>query len=88
KEVVPQARAGLLPQLGAGGRIGDSRIALDEPAATVKRSSHVVQASLSQPLFRADRWFQWQAAKETSDQAKLEFSATQQDLILRSAETY
>ena len=84
----PQARAGLLPQLGAGGRIGDSRIALDEPAATVKRSSHVVQASLSQPLFRADRWFQWQAAKETSDQAKLEFSATQQDLILRSAETY
>ncbi|MEZ1842687.1 TolC family protein, partial [Pseudomonas putida] len=54
----------------------------------VKRNSQVVQATLSQPLFRADRWFQWQAAKETSDQARLEFSATQQDLILRSAETY
>ncbi|MCO1974978.1 efflux transporter outer membrane subunit OpmH, partial [Pseudomonas aeruginosa] len=88
KEVVPQARAGLLPQLGAGARVGDTRIAFDERPATVKRNSQVVQATLSQPLFRADRWFQWQAAKETSDQARLEFSATQQDLILRSAETY
>ncbi|MFO8212421.1 TolC family protein, partial [Pseudomonas aeruginosa] len=55
KEVVPQARSGLLPQINAGGSLGTSRTSLDTPDATLNRSSQLVQASLSQPLFRADR---------------------------------
>ncbi|KAF1054180.1 MAG: Outer membrane protein TolC [Stenotrophomonas maltophilia] len=88
KEAVPQARSGLLPQISAGANYGSTRMALDEPAATIKRNSQVVQASLSQPLFRADRWFQLKAAENISEQAQLEFSATQQRLILQSAEAY
>ncbi|GIZ12851.1 TolC family outer membrane protein [Pseudomonas sp. NCCP-436] len=88
REVVPQARAGLLPNLSAGANYADTRTSLDSPSATLSRSGLVYQANLSQPLFRADRWFQLQAAEAVSEQAALELSATEQNLILRSAETY
>ncbi|MNZ30533.1 Outer membrane protein TolC precursor [compost metagenome] len=88
KEVVPQARSGLLPQVNAGGSITDLRTSLDEPDLTLNRSAQLIQASLSQPLFRLDRWFQLKAAKDVSQQAELEFSATQQNLILQTAITY
>ncbi|UYP29971.1 TolC family outer membrane protein [Pseudomonas sp. Z8(2022)] len=88
REVVPQARAGLLPNLSAGATYGDTRTEVDSPSVTVSRSGLVYQANLSQPLFRADRWFQLQAAEATSEQAALELSATEQNLILQSAETY
>jgi outer membrane protein len=87
-EVVPQARAGLLPNLSAGANLSDTRTQIDSPANTVSRSGTVYQANLSQPLFRADRWFQLQAAEATDEQAALELSATEQNLILQSAETY
>ena len=87
-EVVPQARAGLLPNLSAGANMSDTRTQVDSPALTSSRSGTVYQANLSQPLFRADRWFQYQAAQATNEQAALELSATEQNLILQSAETY
>ncbi|MEX6501467.1 TolC family outer membrane protein [Pseudomonas zhanjiangensis] len=88
REVVPQARAGLLPNLSAGANASDTRTKLDSPSLTSSRSGIVYQANLSQPLFRADRWFQLQAAEASSEQAALELSATEQSLILQSAETY
>ncbi|MHB9801326.1 TolC family outer membrane protein [Pseudomonas sp. MT3] len=88
KEAVPQARSGLLPQINAGANVGSTRTSLDEPNATLNRNNQVVQATLSQPLFRADRWFQLKAAENISEQAQLEFSSTQQALILQSAVTY
>jgi len=88
REVVPQARAGLLPSLAASAGLNDSRTEVDQPALTLSRSGDVYQANLSQPLFRADRWFQLQAAEATSEQAALQFSAIQQNLILQSAEAY
>ncbi|SDF89623.1 TolC family outer membrane protein [Phytopseudomonas seleniipraecipitans] len=88
REGVPQARAGLLPNLSAGAQVQDTRTALEQPAATLSRSGTVYQANLSQPLFRADRWFQLQAAEAVSEQAALELSATEQNLILQSAEAY
>jgi outer membrane protein len=87
-EVVPQARAGLLPNLSAGANLSDTRTQVDSPANTSSRSGMVYQANLSQPLFRADRWFQLQAAEASSEQAALELSAIEQTLILQSAETY
>ncbi|MFP6849765.1 MAG: TolC family outer membrane protein [Pseudomonas sp.] len=87
-EVVPQARAGLLPNLSAGANLSDTRTQIDSPANTSSRSGMVYQANLSQPLFRADRWFQLQAAEASNEQAALELSATEQNLILQSAETY
>ena len=88
REVVPQARAGLLPNLSAGADMSDTRSEIDSPAFSRSRSGVVYQANLSQPLFRADRWFQLQAAEAVNEQAALELSATEQDLILQSAETY
>jgi len=88
REVVPQARSGLLPNLSAGAALNDTQTKLDEPSTTLSRSGLVYQANLSQPLFRADRWFQLQAAEATSEQAALELSATEQNLILQSAEGY
>ncbi|WP_339080249.1 TolC family outer membrane protein [Pseudomonas sp. TMP9] len=87
-EVVPQARAGLLPNLSAGANLSDTRTQIDSPANTSSRSGLVYQANLSQPLFRADRWFQLQAAQAADEQAALELSATEQNLILQSAEGY
>ncbi|PTU74126.1 TolC family outer membrane protein [Pseudomonas mangrovi] len=90
REVVPQARAGLLPNLSAAAGVSDTRSKVDTSAGnfTTSRSGLVYQASLSQPLFRADRWYQLQAAEAVSEQAALEFSAAEQNLILRSAEAY
>lgn len=88
REVVPQARAGLLPNLSAGATLNDTRTSLDQPSTTLSRSGTAYQANLSQPLFRADRWFQLQAAEASNEQAALELSATEQNLILQSAESY
>lgn len=88
KEVVPQARAGLLPNLSAGADSNNVRTQIDQPAATANRDAHSWRATLSQPLFRADRWFQLQAAEAVNEQASLQLSATEQNLILQSAENY
>lgn len=88
REAVPQARAALLPSLSAGASLSDTRSTLDSPALTRSRSGLLYQASLSQPLFRADRWFGLQAAEALGEQAALEFSAARQALILDSAEAY
>lgn len=88
KEIVPQARAGLLPNLSAGANVQNTRTEFDKPALAATRSGNSWQATLSQPIFRADRWFQFQAAKDVNDQAMLQLSATEQNLILQSAQDY
>lgn len=90
REAVPQARAGLLPNLRAGAELSENRTEADSSlgSRTLTRSGTVYQATLTQPLFRADRWFQLQAAEAISEQAALEYSAAEQNLILQSAQTY
>lgn len=87
QEVVPQARSALLPQIGAGAGAARERIEIDGVGSDTY-STHYYQASLVQPLFRAESWFDYQAAKALSEQAQLEFAATQQSLILDVAEAY
>ncbi|MCO8162684.1 TolC family outer membrane protein [Pseudomonas sp. 21LCFQ010] len=87
-EGVPQARAGLLPNLSASAQNSSTRTSIDQPKATATRSGTLYQATLSQPLFRADRWFQLQAAEAVNEQAALELSANEQNLILQSAQSY
>ncbi|MEG1082446.1 MAG: TolC family outer membrane protein, partial [Pseudomonas sp.] len=88
KEVVPQARAGLLPNLSAGAEMQNTRTKLDDPSITSNRSGNSWSATLAQPVFRADRWFQLQAAEAVNEQSALELSATEQNLILQTAENY
>lgn len=86
QEVLPQTRALLLPNIGLGAGVARERIEVD--AGSDSYTTDYYQASLTQPLFRADRWFNYQAAKSLSTQAQLEFSAIQQTLILEVAEAY
>ncbi|MCF7201113.1 TolC family outer membrane protein [Pseudomonas oligotrophica] len=90
REVVPQARAGLLPNLSAGAELNDSETDVDTSLGNhnLSRSGTLYQAVLSQPLFRADRWFQLKAAQALSEQAALQYSLAEQDLILQSAQAY
>jgi outer membrane protein len=88
KEGVPQARSGLLPNLSASAQTNNTRVSIEQPRANATRSGTVYQATLSQPIFRADRWFQLQAAEAVNEQAALELSATEQNLILQSAQSY
>src|SRR5690554_5339580 len=89
-ERVPQARAGLLPQLGAGASNTNSRSKVDTSmgSTAASRSGLVYQATLSQPLFRLERWYQLQAAQSSNKQSALELSAIEQHLILQSSEVY
>ena len=90
QEAVPQARAGLLPQLGAEAEIASTRTEVDTSAGEEQftRSGMRYQANLSQPLFNAERWFQLQAAQALSDQARYEFALAQQSLIQQTADAY
>ncbi|MEO4045573.1 TolC family outer membrane protein [Pseudomonas sp. CAU 1711] len=91
REVVPQARAGLLPNISAGADSQNTDTNVDRRSVgdlDASRSGLSYRASLSQPLFRADRWYQYRAAKAVDQQAALQLSATEQNLILQSAETY
>lgn len=90
QESVPQARAGLLPFVTGGASYQDTRNEVDTNlgTSTATRGALLYQATLSQPVFRADRWYQLRAAKAVSEQAALEYSASEQQLILSSAETY
>ncbi|MBF7730192.1 TolC family outer membrane protein [Pseudomonas sp. N040] len=88
QESVPQAMSALLPQLNGALINQNNRTSLDQPALTLERSGNSYQANLSQPLFNAAAWFQLKAANATSEQAAVEFSAVQQNLILQTAEAY
>ncbi len=90
QEVVPQARAGLLPNLSGGAELSSTRTDVDTSrgSRSLERSGTVYQATLSQPIFRADRWFQLQAANAISEQASIEYSIAEQDLIRLTAQAY
>lgn len=90
QEIVPQARAGLLPNLSANAETSSTRTDVDTSAGarSLERSGTVYQATLSQPIFRADRWFQLQAAEAVSEQAAIEYSIAEQDLIRLTAQAY
>ncbi|WP_022961395.1 TolC family outer membrane protein [Halopseudomonas pelagia] len=87
QEVLPQTRALLLPNIALGAGVAREEVDVDG-AGSDSYTTDYYQASLTQPLFRADRWFNYQAAKSLSAQAQIEFSATQQALILEVAEAY
>ncbi len=87
QEALPQARSQLLPNRGMGAGAAREDLEIDNVGGD-EYSTHYYQASLTQPLFRADRWFTYQAAKSVSQQAQLEFSATQQNLILEVSQAY
>ncbi|MDX2350284.1 MAG: TolC family outer membrane protein, partial [Porticoccus sp.] len=93
------SRAGLLPQISAVGEYseaeteGSSTTVLGQGAVFGRDGDTDIDSrnysiTLTQPIFDLPAWFTFQQGKELSQEAMLQFSADQQALILRSAETY
>ena len=63
-------------------------IVVEGKRPTDRFNNHGWQAVLSQPLFRLDRWYQFQQSKNIKAQALAQFASDQQDLIVRVAGSY
>ncbi len=91
-EALPQARALLLPSLTAGANISRERFDDDNPAPGSNNprysTNQTYSVSLAQPLFRYDRIVQYRQAGDRILQAEAEYAASEQQLILRTAERY
>ncbi len=89
-------RAPLLPQLDANASYGESDVdqertftAIGQPSRTnTQDESTNYSISLSQNLFNLPAWFSFKRGQELSKQAEANFSAAQQDLIVRTATAY
>lgn len=88
RESVPQARAGLLPNISASGSTSDVQRTVVNSGITTDFNEHSWQAVLVQPLFRLDRWFQFKSAKNIEAGALAQFASEQQELIFRVADSY
>lgn len=91
QEKIPQARAGLLPELRVTGgeKRADGKVSFDQAAAT-DRVVHTrdLKIELVQPLVRAAQWAAYTQAELQALQADAHFLQAQHDLIVRVAQAY
>jgi outer membrane protein len=85
-EVLPQARALLLPSIGATASYAEIRRETEVIDETF--DSRGWQAQISQPLFDAERWHTFRGAQARVSQAELDYRAQSQNLAVRVAEAY
>lgn len=93
QEKLPQGRAGLLPQLNlsASTQYNDRDIRFRNPASAAtagQYNSNGVTLSLSQPLFRAQNYTQYEQAQTQVTQADIQLALAAQELVLRVAQGY
>ncbi len=81
---VDESRAPLLPQLNA---FGESTYT-ERNTMDGDLTAHEYGLQLSQPLFRANAWYGFQASQKQSEVAAAELSRAEQALILQVAEQY
>ncbi len=87
QEAVVQARAGLLPSVGASAdtTYNDADIS---NRGSFRYNSNSYGVQLTQPLFRWQNWVQYQQGQLRTAFANTQFGLAHQDLILRVAEAY
>ncbi len=99
RESRPQAIAALLPQIAASGRYNDEETDSSgafvqpgsPPTPEVRDSdgnSSTWDVTLRQNIFRWQNWATLRRANAQTAQAEADYSAAQQDLILRTSEAY
>lgn len=80
------SQSALLPQIGA---YGDAQhIDVDGPNQDNSYRELNYGVQLTQPLFRADAWFQYDASQFQTDSARAQYNLAQQQLILDVATAY
>jgi len=84
-ELIPQSRAALLPNVSISGntRKFDREATFDE-----EFNSNGYSAQVTQPIFRADRWYQLKLSEAAGQQAVALYDAAEQNLVLRVATAY
>ena len=101
KEAVPQARSALLPLANASGYTAwnerdypNAKIANPAPPPATfgipddNYNEHTWQAGLTQPIFHADSYFNYQGAKSRVKGADFDYQSSQQNLIVRVVQAY
>lgn len=91
KEKKPEAFSALLPSLGANGSVqktsGRTQYT-DTPLINRQFGGDQWVLQLTQPLFRADSWLAYGAAKAEVAQAAAQYRLAEEDLILRLSRAY
>lgn len=82
------SKSSLLPQIGAYGEA--NYIDSDSPGAARDNSYRELKygVQLTQPLFRADSWYRYDASQFQTDSARADYNLAQQQLILDVATAY
>lgn len=80
------SRANLLPQINAFGEANYTDTESSDQEVDYTTLAYGVR--LSQPLFRADAWYSFDASKFQSEAARAEYNLAQQQLILDVASAY
>jgi outer membrane protein len=93
REKLTQGRSGLLPTIGVSANTtwNDTEVTpRTSPTTTYANqyNSNGWTASLTQPLFRWQNWAAYKQGELAAAIAETQFSAAQQDLIVRVAQTY
>ncbi|WP_421866126.1 TolC family outer membrane protein [Motiliproteus sp.] len=85
REAEVQSRSSLLPSLSLSADVTYTDVS---PSGIDQGNNHGYDLNLSQPLFRAEEWFNFQAGKVLTEKAGVTFSQSQQALIRRTVEAY
>jgi outer membrane protein len=89
RERRPQAVAGLLPEIGIDGNLSRLRVKnLNQSQPADRSTSRTAGITLTQPLFRYDRWIQLKQSDSEIARAETEYLAAEQELMIQVAERY
>ncbi len=86
REVLPQARAGTLPNISASANV--FRNERDSGGKSNGSNTYGYSLNLTQPLFRRQTWIAVDQADLQVKQAEAAFADVQQNLIVRAAQAY
>lgn len=91
-EVKPQSLSGVLPTVGVGGEYSrnsyDKRDPLPIESNPNYSTNQIYSLSLTQPVFRWDRWVALEQADYLVAQAQAQYGTAEQELMLRVSERY
>ena len=96
KEALTISRSYLLPQVSAQAVYSDTEQKNSQPFTTgsspqqfkSESENSTYSATLTQPIFNMAAWFGYKQGKSLSKLAEAQFSAAQQNLIIRTSEAY
>ena len=86
-EIGAQTRSALLPNINLDASVGYTNSS-PASARSVDGSARSIGVTLTQPVFRAQTWYNYQAGKLQSERAGIEFSRAEQALIRRTVDAY